>query len=184
MKTILAKIIRILTVPPILVTMILTVIYLTHPVYFAHDLRLWGLTVFWLGAFPALAYLGKKTREQQRNTAFVLSVIGYSLNCLCAYFFHVPHSLWVIDTTYLLSVVILLVFNKILHIRASGHACSVIGPCVFALLYIRGWIALPFVFLSVCSIWASLSLKRHCVHDILFGILAFLIAFMVSFLFF
>lgn len=186
--TIIAKIVRILSVPPLMVTMLAVVIELGKGDVF----RSWQeLAVFWicLALIPVLAYpltvlfpaLKKEGREGERNTAFVTSTVGYFLGLCCALISRNPHLIFVTGT-YVCSVALLLVWNKLLKIRSSGHGCSVVGPFAFGIWYFGLPAVLPCVILYALILWASLYLKRHTLREFLGGSLICLIAMGISWL--
>lgn len=86
MKEKLAKIIRIITVPPILVAELIIVLLFRRPDIF-HSAVDYAVALIFLGLFPILVYpicamipkLKKTGREGQRNLAFVGTVVGYTL---------------------------------------------------------------------------------------------------------
>lgn len=71
---------------------------------------------------------------------------------------------------------ILTLFNKLLHIRASGHAASAVSPCVFSLMYAGVAAGCAFGLVFLLSAWASVHLRRHKVTDILAGVGVFALA--------
>ncbi|MGN1015074.1 MAG: hypothetical protein ACI4PM_06935 [Butyricicoccus sp.] len=189
MKGTIAKILRIITVPPVLVTAL--VLLLTrqneNDLVFARSSEML-LAVVLLGIVPVLAYPAAAVfpqvfgdhREGQRTAAFVFSLIGYTLAMMLGYILSVGDNLQLVFNTYFLSVVFLTVCNKGLHLRASGHMCSVTGPLIF-LMYFTGWTAvIPCVVLGIAVAWSSLYLKRHTVCDLLMGAVVCLLAFLCA----
>jgi len=148
------------------------------------------LSILFLMLIPILAYplssvvqkYKAKGRDGQRYLAFLLSLIGYTSAIIYGLISHVSKGLMLIYMTYFFSIVILTVFNKVIHLRASGHACSIAGPLI-ALIYFIGWKSiLPCVVLFAFIIWSSLSLKRHTLKEMVTGSLSAMISFAVSLL--
>ena len=79
-----------------------------------------------------------------------------------------PRPLAMIFACYLMSGVFILLFNKVLRIRASGHSCGTTGPIAY-LIYLIGapaLIGLPFLGMVY---WASLRMKRHTFSELVLG---------------
>lgn len=189
MKNIFAKIIRIISVPPIMITFLLVILNTTRPDIFRNNTEVL-LSIILLGAVPVLAYpfqflsssLKEMGRPMQRKLAFIFSIIGYSLALLWAFIIHASDELLMICSTYFISVIILTFFNKVLQKRASGHACSVTGPLVF-LIYLVDWkLIFPCLIIAILIFWSSLYLQRHTKTDLFYGVLSNLLAFALSFI--
>ena len=174
-KNTLARIIRILSIPPVMATGLVILLALRDDNF--HNPVEIAMTILFLAIFPVLAYpisalvpsIRKKGREGQRNLAFATTAIGYLLGMFYGIFISKNPSLIMLYGIYLLSVVLLLVANKVLRLRASGHGCSVTGP-LFFLGYFLGPIGL------LCGaalfgfiLWASVVAKRHTVSEFLSG---------------
>lgn len=174
----LAKGFRIATIPPVLVIFLLSLLYVSglRIINGAHEL-LFG--IIFLALIPASAYplsnvipsVRAHGREGQRKLAFVTSIVGYPLGVVYAYATGVSDEYKTLFVTYLVSVVILTFFNKILKIRASGHACGTFGP-MLPTVYFLGWQWL-FPCAAICAgvIWSSLYLSRHTKSELFFGAL-------------
>ena len=70
---------------------------------------------------------------------------------------------------YLISLMLLVLFNNVIKIRASGHACSVTSPLFFATYYFGLGALLPAAVLYATIFWASIVTKRHTVKEFLLG---------------
>lgn len=185
-KEAVAKFIRAVTVPPVLVCVLILVLSVARDDIF-YELRDIIMSFVLLGVVPVLAYplqrllpgFQDKGREGQRKLAFILNIAGYTLAFILSFAFHVNDRLMLIYTTYFCSVIILAVFN-LLHIRASGHACSAAGPFLF-FIYFTGWTAvIPCLVVMALIIWSSLILKRHTIKELTLGLLTFIAAFLLS----
>ena len=189
MKNIFAKIIRIISVPPIMITSLLVMLNATRADIFCSSTEVF-ISIILLGVVPVLAYpfqflsssMREKGRSMQRKLAFIFSLVGYSSALLWAVIVHVSKELLMICSTYFMSVIILTFFNKVLKKRASGHACSVTGPLVF-LIYLVDWkLIFPCLIIAILIFWSSLYLQRHTKTDLFYGMLSNLLAFTFSFI--
>lgn len=163
----LAKIIRIITVAPIMAFILLLTLYLCKPLLFGSPVN-FVLSIIFLVVFPLLAYplqpfikkYKEKGREGQRTLAIYFAVAGYIGGCLSAIFLKAPKNVWVIYLTYLFSGILIMLFNKLFHFRASGHACGIAGP--FAVLIYFGQPCGYVGILILALAWlSSLHMKRH-----------------------
>lgn len=188
MKETFAKAVRIISVPPVMALALALSVYFAKPTVFAGVKELL-LTVFFLSVLPALAYpisyllpsLKSRGREGQRNFAFLMTGVSYPLLTLYAALAGGAGFL-LIACTYLLSLMVLLLLNKIFQRRASGHACSATGPLVL-ICYFIGFKAIFWGLLLYALIfWASLVTKRHTASELIWGSLASVIAFLLSLL--
>ena len=83
--------------------------------------------------------------------------------------FHRSRGLIFICSIYLFSVLLLLIANKLLNLRASGHACGATGPLLIGIYYFK---ALGFIIAALIyalMLWASLRIKRHTAKELFFG---------------
>lgn len=189
MKNTFAKIIRIISVPPVMITFLLVILNTTRPDIFRNNVEVLT-SIILLGIVPVLAYpfqllsssLEDRGRIMQRKLAFIFSLIGYATALLWAILVHTSIELLMICATYFISVVILTFFNKVLKKRASGHACSITGPLVF-LIYLVDWkLIFPCLIIATLIFWSSLYLQRYTKTDLFYGVLSNLLAFALSFI--
>lgn len=186
-----AQAIRVLTVPPVLVSAMLLLLYHYTTQIFRNGLDLIA-SLFFLGLLPILAYplqplfpkFRKMEREGQRALAFLFSLAGYFLGFFSGLITQAKSGLQLIYTTYLLSVVFLSIWNKLLHLRASGHACSITGPLIFLCYFLGLRLLLPCACIMSASFWASLTMKRHTPRDLFWGTLLCIAAFLCAMLIF
>ena len=170
-----AKLIRFITVPPLVVSAELLLLLCFEDV-FPHLADFW-LALFFLAILPALAYPLQKLIPQlrgggqkaQRRLAFILSPVGYIGALVCAVLRDAVPNLLYIAAVYLLSVILLLLFNRFTPLHASGHGCSVSGSIILPCLFLGGYALIPGVLLFGLSFWASVYLKRHTVREFLLG---------------
>ncbi len=180
------KLVRVITVPPIMALMTLSVLYLGNPAMFEGILGYLAAVAF-LSVLPVLAYpiqplvpgFKGKGRDGQRQLAMIMSVLGYILGILSAFCLSTSKELLVIYFTYLFSGVLILLFNKVLKIRASGHACGVAGP-IAAISYFLGPKALFGLILLALVYWVSLKMGRHKWSELIWGSLIPVLALFLS----
>ncbi len=168
------KIIRVATVPPIMASALFIILGAYRTLGLVDTL----LGILFLGILPILSYplqrfipyYKDKGREGQRNLAIIFSVVGYILGCVLALIFDAPlNTVVFIYLDYLISGVLIAVFNKLFHLKASGHACGIVGPVAMLIywgLYIPaavGAVLTVFVFMS------SIKMKRHTFLQLLGG---------------
>ena len=174
-----AKIIRGVTVPPAIVSVLLVLLWSLRADVIGNATDFW-LSLVFLAVVPVLAYplqrLSPAFRAQgqrgARKLAFVLSFGGYTAALVVSLLRGAVPNLAYIDAVYLCSVAVLTLINLLTPWHASGHACSIVGPvallgCFFGLPVILGGAA--FVALSF---WSSVYLKRHTVREYLLGALS------------
>lgn len=174
-KKTIAKIIRILTVPPIMSLTLFCVLYACGGVF--ANLRDFIAAIVFLSVFPSAAYALRpvipyfrdRGRSGQRTLAMIMSCLGYVFSIVYSVIFRVGTELFTVFMTYLLSGAVLLILNKVFGIKASGHACGLMGP-VAVLAYFTGW--LPLVIgtgLFLLTMWGSLKIKRHTAGQFIVG---------------
>jgi hypothetical protein len=179
-----AKTVRIITIPPLLVTATLLLLYFGVPEIFrgGYDLV---FSILFLAVIPTLAYplqpiipyFKDKGRSGQRTLAFISSGIGYIGGMLYAFISGVTSRLLLIFASYFLSVIVLTVFNKLLKFKASGHACGVMGPLIFTVYFLGwGWL-LPCMIIGAGVIWSSICLARHTPNELFLGGMSAALAF-------
>ncbi len=171
-----AKTLRIVTIPPLLVAGMLTLLYIFRSSIFEYPID-YAMAIFSLAIVPTLAYPLQRFipgfkdggREAQRKLAFIFSPIGYAIGFAYAMIVNVSVELKFIFGTYLASVIALLIFNKLLHVKASGHACGVFGPLIHTVYFLGVPWLIPCALAVWAVIWSSLYLMRHTPKELLFG---------------
>lgn len=187
MKHTLAKVVRVLTAPPIMALCLVLLVAANNHNIFRSDtdmlMALLGLVVI-----PALAYpiewlkngKSNELRSKERHLAFILNLVGYLLFFTFGLLTHATSGLRTISTCYFLAVVILTIINKMTPFHASGHACCVSGALILT-LYLVSWKWLgACVIIGTLMVWASLELRRHTPKELLLGLVALLLAFGVT----
>ena len=170
------KIIRKITVPPTFAATLLIIVYITHTNYFGSIWHLIG-ALFFLAALPTLAYPLQKFiprykdrgREGQRSLAMIFSFLGYLLGTLTAFIGSAPVELKIIYVEYLLCGVGMILLNKVFKLKASGHACGIVGPVIMLVyfgLYIPAILGLALVLPVYIS---SVRTKQHTLPQLIGG---------------
>ena len=176
MKQKLAYAVRVVSIPPVMVSLLILVLAVFAEGVFGSGLEIAAM-LFFLALIPLLAYplswlipgVRRKGREGQRNLAFLLTGAGYVLGWFYGKFFSGNREQILVYTIYLISLLLLLLWNKVFRLRASGHACSVTGPTVLAGWYL-GLVGI--IVGAVCYLlifWASVTTKRHQPDEFLGG---------------
>ena len=176
MKQKLAHAVRVVSIPPVMVSLLVLVLAAFAEGFFASKLECFAM-LFFLAIIPLLAYplswviprVRGKGREGQRNLAFALTAAGYVFGWLYGVFLNGSREQILVYTIYLNSLLLLLLWNKVFRLRASGHGCSVTGPVVLAGYYLGlpGILVSAAVYLMI--FWASVTTGRHKWDEFLGG---------------
>ena len=110
----------------------------------------------------------KKTFHRQRVASFIFMIVSYPLGWLTLALTHAPRIFTATPATYTFVTIGLIIFNLLLHYKASGHAAGVSGP-VASMIYIFGIWAAPLLLLLPLVTWARLSSKGHSVWQMVVG---------------
>lgn len=180
----LAQVIRIITIPPIVVSLLIVGLYYLGII---HDFKEAIFLFLFLGLIPLLAYpisylkpFKGKGREGQRKIAFLFSLLSYSGGILYAFISKSSLNIKIIYLSYFISIINLVFFNAILKVRASGHISSISGPLV-SLLYFMGLKSLiPILFLYTLVFWSSLYLNRHTKKEMILATIIVIVSFGLS----
>lgn len=177
MKKHIGKVIRIITVPPLLFLLLVCFLAISRREVFQSPFDLVAAIIF-LVALPTLAYplqlcipyFRNKGREGQRNLAIYMTFLGYFLGVMYGILTNATLMLQMIFDTYFVSVMLLLILNKVFNIKASGHSCSITGCCLFLYFYTGAGIYFIFMLVMLLLVyWASLNTKRHSFIQLLLG---------------
>lgn len=182
-----AKVIRIITVPPVMAAWLILALWLGKAAVVLTASEA-AMSIVFLSLLPLMAYpvsalvpsLRGKGRDGQRNAAFALSLAGYLCGWIYVRFFDGDRTLLFIFGVYVFSVIILLLLNKVLRLRASGHACSVSGPILVICFVLRGWWIPICLAVFAASFWGSVKSGRHTAGEYLLGTLSVLLAIGIS----
>lgn len=185
-----AKVVRTVTVPPIMALTLMVVLFAVNGGIFHNSVWELLMSILFLVLIPITAYplqplipkYKDKGREGQRNLAFILTLGGYTAALIYMFVVNVSKYLALIYYTYVLSVLVLLFFNKVIKFRSSGHVCGIAGPLIIA-VYLIGWKAIaPCCILFALICWASLRLKRHSPIELVGGCISCGMAFVCGIL--
>ncbi len=190
MKTF-AKIIRILTVSPIMALMLCLVLYFDKNINFA-SLSMFFVCIACLCVLPVVAYPVEKCthifakisgqnsqRQCERKLAICFSILGYIILTIVCFATNQSSVLKQMSLTYLFSGILIFVFSVIIKINASGHVCGVVGPIVF----LTHFVSLYFLFLLLLLVpvcWGSLKLARHSKLELLCGGIIPVVSFLIA----
>lgn len=171
------KAVRVITVPPVLALAALVLMYCLQPAFFGGMVNL-ILSIVFICVLPVSGYVlqplipayKNKGREGQRRLAMLTAVAGYLAGNVYAAIAGVPAPLWWVYLTYLLSGVLILVFNKLVRVRASGHACGVAGPVMLVAYAFGPWALAGFALLALVF-YVSIKMKRHTMPQLVLGAL-------------
>ena len=171
----LAKVIRVVTVAPFMALFAFVLMYLVNPSLFG-NLTIFLMILGCLVVLPLLAYplqplfpkYRGQGREGQRNLAILMAEFGYLLSLLFAWLLHAPKTTWLVVLTYFFSALLIAFFNKVLHIRASGHACGIAGPIYLLIFVVGAWALFGLITLGAAW-WASRQMGRHTNREFLIG---------------
>ena len=134
-KKVLAKGISILTLVPVIAAASVTWIFVSARESFVST-GWYVYSLLFLTFIPMLAYplkylfpsIKSQGRRGERKLAFIMSVIGYVLGTVLCFVLKSPTIVLKIFLAYFFSGVVLSFINKVIKLKASGHACGVSGP--------------------------------------------------------
>lgn len=171
-------IVRKLTIPPVFAIALLCAVFFLIPNGIGSVWLLFA-GIFFLAGLPTLAYplqkfmpyFKDKGRDGQRSLAMLFSFVGYLLGTIVAFSASAPTVLKIIFLEYLFCGISMLVLNKCFKLKASGHACGVIGPMIM-MVYLGLYVPA-----AICALFAipvyisSIKTKRHTPMQLLGGAL-------------
>jgi hypothetical protein len=100
------------------------------------------------------------TAHRQRIASFIIMLVSYPIGWLVLALTGAPRIFTAVAATYTFVTLGLIIFNLLLHYKASGHAAGVSGP-VAVMIYIYGIIATPLLILLPLITWARLAAEGH-----------------------
>ena len=184
-----AKMIRVLTVPPLMALAAFSSFLFVDGFY--KNIGEYFAAVGFIALLPLCAYplqlvippFKSQGREGQRNLAFIMCNLGYIFSVIYAIIFNAGKPVTVMLITYLLSGMTLLLVNKLFKFKASGHSCGLFGPLA-AIAYFVSPYALPAgIIIGLLALWSSVYMKRHTVgHFIVGGLIPVLWLLIMGFL--
>ncbi len=182
-----AKVIRIVTVAPLIAFYLLSITYTVRPELYQglknYLTAVFFLTVLPLSAYPLQPFIPKfkeKGREGQRNLAIVMAITGYICGMVYVLLARVSCAVLLIYLTYFYSGLGILLFNKVLKIQASGHAGGVVGPTALLVWFVGKQAVIYCLVLIFLVYWASLKMQRHNLFQLLWGSMIPLVALLLA----
>lgn len=171
-----ARVVRVITVPALTSGCAMTLLWLSETEIYRgavdYLMVMLGLTVMPLlsyGVSAAVPKLRAMGREGQRKYAMYFSAVGYVVSFGYGMLSGADTAYRVITGTYVVSIVLLLVLNKGMHFKASGHACSTAGPLVALCYFLGGWYVPAGIAVCGLVIWSSMRLKQHRFWELVTG---------------
>ncbi len=172
---VIAKIIRVITIPPIMAAILCTLLLCAMPDAFRNGLH-YFLAIAFLVLLPISAYpismiipiLRRGGRHCQRTLSIAFSVVGYALGAAFAFFADGTDIEKTLFLTYLLSGAFTAICSFAFKFKASGHACGVSGPIAMLVHYLGAPYMLGILLLIAVFI-SSLKLGRHTLAQLVGG---------------
>ncbi len=170
-----AKVIRVLTVPPIMALAVFTAFIFKDGFY--NNIWEFIAAVGFIALLPITAYplqliippFKNQGREGQRNLAFIMCNLGYIFSVIYAIVFNAGKPVTVMLITYLLSGMTLLLINKLFRFKASGHSCGLLGPLAALVYFVSPWTLPAGIILFGLALWSSVYMKRHTLSQFIIG---------------
>ena len=166
------KIMRILTLPPLVALLTAALLWwgadMTRSEFLAAAVFLFLVPLL---AYPLWELFPNREdrRSGQRSYALYCSVAGYVAGFVWSLFGAHSAEIKVLFASYVASVLVLIVLSKLVGFKASGHACSSTAP-----LALLTWkLGAAFIPLGLAILFAvyysSLRLRRHTLAQLLAG---------------
>ncbi len=171
-----AKLLRALTVPPVMALLLITILYIglgeTAFASPAHYLA----AVFALTLLPVLPYplcaaipaLKRKGRKLERSLAIAFSLLGYVLGLALALLGGGTLIEKILFLTYTISGALTGIMTFVFKYKTSGHACGASAPFVMLAISLSPWWLLG-CFMLIPIFNASLRLGRHTLGQLFAG---------------
>jgi membrane-associated phospholipid phosphatase len=160
---------------PVVAAVAVTWVMLRLPADEPGRLAGWGYSLLFLTGIPLLSlffYIPFKATDRrqvlhrQRVAHFAITAVSYAVGLWVIGATHAPRVYQALMASYVAVVLGLVAINT--FYKASGHAAGVVGP-VSALIYLRGWIAIPLLALLPLVAWARMQLKGHTLGQLVVG---------------
>ena len=162
---------------PVLSGALATYLFLRIPEAEPNRLSGYAWTMLFLCAIPLCSLFfyipvrnegAEVTSHRQRVASFIIMLISYPIGWLVLALIGAPHIFTAVAATYSFVTLGLIIFNLLLHYKASGHAAGVSGP-VAVMIYIYGIIATPLLVLLPLVTWARLAAEGHNLWQTIVG---------------
>ena len=154
---------------PVLSGALATYLFLRIPDSEPNRLTAYAWTMLFLCVIPLCSlffYIPIKNEEKQvtihrqRIASFVIMLVSYPVGWLVLALIGSPRIFTAVAVIYTFVTLGLIIFNLLLHYKASGHAAGVAGP-VAVMIYIYGALATPLLVLLPLVTWARLAAEGH-----------------------
>lgn len=168
-----AKLARILTVPPVMAAALILLLRAKRGAFTGAGM--W-VALFSLAILPLAAYgiwyvipsLRARGRKAQRTLAVICSCLGYVIGSVYCVACRRGNIETVAVLTYLFSGLATALLSYGCGLKSSGHACGMSGPVAMAAIRVHPLYALGYLLLIPVA-WSSLKLKRHTWRELLIG---------------
>ncbi len=166
----LAKAIRIVTLPQVMVFFLILLLGDQIPVW--HD----GMAIVLLCILPLLSYLywritpklRRQGRKSQRKLAIAFSVVGYVLGTVYCITSNGSQTELFMYLCYVICGALIALSSYAFHIKSSGHAAGVVGPVMILSLRVSPWFLFGLLLMIPVGI-SSVRLGRHTPKELLLG---------------
>ncbi len=132
------------------------------------------VSVIFIGIIPlfAWAYLlfHKGDYKGERKVSFLIDAVSYPIGFLILLLRNIHSFYTALVLSYLLNVIFLIVINKLLKYKASGHAAGVAGPGTALTIVFGWWGAISFLLLMPVF-YAKITLREHTFMQLTVGAL-------------
>ena len=154
---------------PVLSGALTTYLFLRIPAQVPNRLTGYAWAMLFLCIIPLCSlffYIPVKEEEKrvtvhrQRVASFVIMLISYPAGWVALALTGAPRIFTAVAAIYTFVTLGLIIFNLLLHYKASGHAAGVSGP-VAIMIYIYGIVATPLLVLLPLVTWARLAAEGH-----------------------
>lgn len=176
------KAVRILTIPPIVVSILLIQLIINKTIdnFFAGF-----LLIVLLGIIPILSYpinkIFKGDRKKERKLAFVFTFLSYGAGFIYALLANIDNHIKFIYYVYFFSVILLAILN-IFFTNASGHMASLTGLVFLSFNSIGYYTLLYTIPIYLITFLSSIKLKRHTAKELLLGTLTIVVSYFFTWL--
>lgn len=165
-----AKVIRIITLPQVLVFFLILLLGDQIPPWH-HEMAIVLLCVV-----PLISYLywrispelREQGRKSQRKLAIIFSVTGYILGTIYCIAFGGSKTELFMYLCYVICGVLIALSSYGFHIKSSGHAAGVVGPVMILSLRVSPWYLFGLLLMIPVGI-SSVRLGRHTPKELLLG---------------
>ena len=175
MRLKIAKAVRVMTIPPIMAAVMISVLH-----FFSKNVFVawpnWFFAVLFIAVLPILAYpvsllfkgSAEQRRRKQRRLSIVFSVVGYIAGFAFSVLSHAPSGEIVVYATYLISGILTALLSFFTKLQSSGHACGVSGPIAMLVYCVHPMWLLGYLLLGLVM-WSSIAMHRHTAGQLAVG---------------